>query len=204
LARLSRRSTGLIAAAAAAAVVGTVLLTARDAGEPVSPTVTGRAQPPSQPTTLVAIRRLDHRVCRASRLLRPVCPRRVPAAFYPRRGVYLEPRGRARERYDRFDLIGLPRRNLPQHLALFASRYGLDNVFRSEPRRRLGRVVWGGRRGELVLDRSNRAVGDHLVFRWRSPGIEYAFALAAWPPLREAIATLRAIVISGPRRATRV
>jgi hypothetical protein len=166
--------------------------------------VTARAQPRVQPVRLVAIRRLDGRICRASRLLRPVCPRRVPATFYPRRGVYLEPRGRAGERHDRFDLIGLPTRKSPRHLALFASRYGLDDVFRSEPRRRLGRVVWGGRSGNLVLDPARRTVGEHLVFRWRSRGIEYAFALAAWRPLREAIATLRAIVVSGPPTAPRV
>jgi hypothetical protein len=200
LARLSRSAAGAIAAAAAAAAAGAVVvLASRDAREPVSPTVTRRAQPPARPAGLVAVRRLDLRVCRASRLLRPVCPRRVPAAFYPRRGVYLEPRGRAGERYDRFDLLGLPRRDPPQHLALLASRYGLDGVFRDEPRRRLGRVVWGSTRGHLVLARSPRLPGEHVVFRWRSRRIEYAFALAAAAgrPLRETIATLRAIVASG-------
>lgn len=195
MARLSRARAIAIAAvavAAAAAVVLVLVIAGRRGDEPAA---TERVQPPGRPVRLVTMRPIDRRLCRASALLRPVCPRRVPAAFYPRRGAYLGPQGGPGERYDRFELIAAPGAR-PQHFALFASRYGLDRVFASPPRRRLGRPHWGGLRGVLVLDASRPAAGDHLVFRWRSRGIEYAFALAAWQPTRDAVATLRAVVVA--------
>lgn len=151
-------------------------------------------QPAARPVALVTMRRIDRRVCRASALLRPICPRRVPAAIYPHRGTYLAPHGGPGERYDRFELLGLPRSGRPQHLVLFASRYGLDRVFAQAPRVRLGRPTWAGIQGELIVDASRPAAGDHLVLRWSSRGVSYAVALAAWEPMRQAIATLRAIV----------
>jgi hypothetical protein len=38
--------------------------------------------------------------------------------------------------------------------------------------------------------------GDHLVYVWRDDGVAYALSLHAWRPLREATATLRAVVES--------
>jgi hypothetical protein len=154
------------------------------------PPATRERPPPGRPATLVALRPLDARYCRASRLLRPICPRRVPAALYPRRGAYLAPHGGPGKRYDRFELIARPRGRGPAHLALFGSRYGLDRVFARAPRVRLGRAAWGNVRGVLVVDE------DHLVLRWRSRGVDYALALAEWKPRRDVIATLRAIVQS--------
>jgi hypothetical protein len=193
VARLSRGRAVAIAAVAVAAAVVLVLVVAGRRGD--EPAVTEQVQPPGRPAKLVSMRPRDRRLCRASALLRPVCPRRVPAAFYPRRGTYLGPHGGPGERYDRFELIAAPA-SRPQHLALFASRYGLDRVFASPPKRRLGRPQWGGLPGVLVVDASRPAAGDHLVFRWRSRGVEYAFALAAWQPLRDAVATLRALVVA--------
>jgi hypothetical protein len=194
MARLSRARAVAVAAVAATVVVLALVIAVRRTDE-TPPAATERVQPPGRPAKLVAMRPLDRRLCRASALLRPVCPRRVPAAIYPRRGVYLAPHGGPEERYDRFELIAVPRRGRPQHVALFASRYGLDRVFTSAPQVRLGRPTWGGLRGVLVVDSSRPAAGDHVVFRWRSQGVDYALALAAWKPMRDAVATLRAIVV---------
>jgi hypothetical protein len=194
VARLSRgRVAALSAVAAAAVVVVLFVVASRRSDGPPAPTQ--RALPPGRAAALVEMRPFDRRLCRASALLRPACPRRVPAAVYPRRGVYLAPHGRPGERYDRFELIAVPRRGRPQHVVLFASRYGLDRVFTSAPRVRLGRPTWGGLHGVLVVDSSHPAAGEHVVFRWRSRGVDYALALAAWKPLRDAVATLRAIVV---------
>jgi hypothetical protein len=195
VARLSRgRVAALSAVAAVAAVVVLVFVVAgrRSDGPPAA---TRPALPPARAAALVEMRPFDRRLCHASALLRPVCPRRVPAAIYPRRGVYLAPHGAPGERYDRFELIAVPRRGRPQHVVLFASRYGLDRVFTSAPRVRLGRPTWGGLRGVLVVDSSRPVAGEHVVFRWRSRGVDYALALAAWKPMRDAVATLRAIVV---------
>jgi hypothetical protein len=200
VARLSPRRRVAVAAVTVAgglslalAIVLVVGRTGDDAARKPAP----RAQSPARPAELVPMRARDRRLCHASRLLRPICPRRVPGALYPRRGAYLAPHGRGAERYDRFELIALPSRPGPPHLALFASRYGLDPVF-SAPQRRLGRAMWGGRRGRLMLDRSRPEAGDHIVFRWSSGGVEYAVALAVWGTVRDAVATLRRIVAPGP------
>jgi hypothetical protein len=194
VARLSRRRAAVFSAVAAASVVILVLVVAgRRSDRP--PDATERTLPPARAAALVEMRSFDRRLCRASALFGPACPRRVPAAIYPRRGVYLAPHGGPGERYDRFELIAVPRGGRPQHVALFASRYGLDRVFSSAPRVRLGRPTWGGLRGVLVVDSSRPAAGDHVVFRWRSGGVDYALALAAWKPIRDAVATLRAIVV---------
>lgn len=152
--------------------------------------------------------------------------------FYPRSGIFLAPIGRPGERYDLLDLNGLPERGdrrqpRARHLVLLASRYGLRRaralgVFRDWPtgratgvrdgltrRRRdrpllLARPTWGGRRGELVLDRpypNGGITGSHLLFRWQRRGVDYAVSLHEWEPLREAVATLRAIVASAQGRA---
>lgn len=230
MARLRGRQVGvLVALAGAAGGALVVALAARPGNDEGSrPPPAGQTMhllPP--PAPLVSIRPLDRRICRASRLLRPVCPRRVVSGLYPHLGVYLAPHGRAGERYDRFDLIGLPRRPArARHLVLFASRYGLarsragrifaewpwqgpavglrDGLTRGGPRRSvlLARPTWARSRGDLVLDRSwppARVVGDHLVFRWRSQGVDYAVALSAWEPVREAAATLRAIIASASK-----
>ena len=150
------------------------------------------------------------------------------AGLYPRSGIFLAPVGRRGARYDLLDLNGLPERGgsrkpRVRHLVLFASRYGLGRVragraFTDWPRRErpagvadrllresrrrpilLARPTWGGRRGDLVLDRPYPAggiTGNHLVFRWQRGGIDYAVSLHEWRPLREAVATLRAVVTS--------
>jgi hypothetical protein len=42
-------------------------------------------------------------------------------------------------------------------------------------------------------------MGDHLIFRWRDAGREYAASLHAWEPFQETVETLEAIVASMPR-----
>ncbi len=234
MARLRRKPLLLVALAAAAAGGAFALaLTAQLGNDEGSrpPPATWKMRPLPPPAPLVSIRPLDWRICRASRLLRPACPRRVFSGLYPHRGVYLAPHGRAGERYDRFDLIGLPRRPArARHLVLFASRYGLarsgagrifaewpwqgpavglrDGLTRGGRERSvlLARPTWAGVHGELVLDRSRphaRVAGDYLVFRWRLRGVDYAVVLSAWVPVREAAATLRAIIAAASRRGPR-
>jgi hypothetical protein len=162
---------------------------------------------------------LAQRVCRASRLLRRICPARVPAGVYPRSGLFLSPIGRPGDRYDVFELNGRPAPSL--RLVLLASRYGLGRQAlagwaRLERARAVGlrpglttrrrsapllvsAVRWGERDGVLVLeDGDGGPLENHLVFRWRGRGIDYAAAVRAWEPVPEAVAALRAIVLAIP------
>jgi hypothetical protein len=66
----------------------------------------------------------------------------------------------------------------------------------------LGRARWSGRSGSLLLAPSyprGGMLGNHLIFRWTTDGGDYLVSLHAWEPLREAAATLRAIVASTGR-----
>lgn len=160
------------------------------------------------------------RVCRASRLLRPICATRVPAGVYPRSGLFLSPIGGPGDRYDVFELNGRPAP--ARRLVLLASRYGLGRKAlvgwaRLERARAVGLrsgltrrqrpapllvspVRWGDRVGVLVLqDADGGPLEDHLVFRWRQRGRDHAAAIRAGEPLPEAVAALRAIVLSIPR-----
>jgi len=61
-----------------------------------------------------------------------------------------------------------------------------------------GHRIWG-RRGELVLAPPygpGGQMGNHLIFRWRANGADYAISLHGWEPLKETAATLRAMVES--------
>jgi hypothetical protein len=163
---------------------------------------------------------LAQRVCRTSRLLRPICPTRVRAGVYPRSGLFVSPISRPGDRYDVFELNGRPAP--ARRLVLLASRYGLGRQAlagwaRLERARAVGlrsdltsrkrsaplvvsAVRWGDREGMLVLeDTDGGPLEDHLVFRWRRRGIDHAAAIRAWEPLHETAAALRAIVLSIPR-----
>jgi hypothetical protein len=62
-----------------------------------------------------------------------------------------------------------------------------------------GSVRWAGLNGHLVLAPPllfGGEVGDHLIFHWKAAGIEHAFSLHSWTPLRETVATLKALVAS--------
>lgn len=66
----------------------------------------------------------------------------------------------------------------------------------------LGPTRWAGRSGRLLLAPAfpNGGMhGNHLIFRWRDGGRDYALSLHAWEPLTEAAATLRAMVSSARR-----
>jgi len=63
----------------------------------------------------------------------------------------------------------------------------------------LGRRRWGGHNGTLILAPPlvfGGENGDHLIFRWNAGGIDRVVSLHSWSPLREAIATLRSIIVS--------
>ena len=159
--------------------------------------------------------------CRSDPLVRAACPTRLPRIpgwnLYPRaglRGIFGVERGG--------EAPGRPELNRPPalfHLELarglrpwvawrwpagpvVAQRDGLLRRRRAEPLL-LGRVTWGGRAGELALAPAYPAggsQGSHLVFRWRRGGAEYVLGLHAWEPLTEAVAALRRIAASIPRR----
>jgi hypothetical protein len=61
-----------------------------------------------------------------------------------------------------------------------------------------GHRDWAGHNGSLVLApplASGGENGDHVIFRWQEGGVAHAISLHAWVPLREAVATLRAMVV---------
>jgi len=65
----------------------------------------------------------------------------------------------------------------------------------------LARPAWNDTNARLVLAPpypDGGVNGDHLVYLWRVDGVAYAVSLHAWRPLREATATLRAVVESIP------
>jgi hypothetical protein len=224
------------AAVAAAAVTVAFVAACDSAGDErrtsAAATTETRPGPLPRPLELEAIPPAAARTCRASRLLRPICPRRVPAGRYRRERIGLAPVGRAGDRFDVFELVGArssgdgegPRE---LHFVLVASRYGLGRsvggAFAAWPRARVGlgfrdglfrrrraspillaRVGWNGLSGELVLDRTDRpAAAGHLVYRWHARGVDYAVTLHAWEPLRTAIATLRAVIASTPAAGPR-
>jgi hypothetical protein len=64
-----------------------------------------------------------------------------------------------------------------------------------------GQMTWSGHRGVLVLAPDYELGGmngGHLVFRWSGEAGDHAISLHAWLPIRQAIATLHAIVESIP------
>jgi hypothetical protein len=194
------------AAAAAAAIVAALAgCDAEDARPPPGTTTTTaptvvRVLPsalPLAPTPATAAR-----ACRASRLLRSACPRRVPAGRYRSGDIRLAPVGAAGERFEFLVLVGR-RTTAPRlvRLVVLASRYGLGRsvggVFAAWPVARAIPVSRNRLRGELVHDRSDPSVRlGRLVVRWQSRGVDYAVALHAWKPQREAESTLRAVVAS--------
>lgn len=103
------------------------------------------------------------------------------------------------------------------HLILYASRGSLTSVLpfawpgvptrlrnglerHSLSRKRaldFGQVRWAGHRGRLVLAPpllNGGELGDHLIYRWRSNGVDHLFSMHSWEPLLQAVATLRLIV----------
>jgi hypothetical protein len=181
-----------------------------------------------RPVALVPLapKRLAH--CRASSLMRPACPTRVPrvrAAFLSH--LYRDP---GAPRFEAFNLERggesptHPERNRPPrmaHIVIFAGavergapfRYDaaqparLANDLMSRDRTRalaFGPIRWANRNGRLYLAPPvlhGGMMGNHLIFRWRDAGRRYALGLHAWEPLLEASATLRAIIASLPRQS---
>ena len=117
--------------------------------------------------------------------------------------------------------LGTGRTRPPQyiHIVLYAARGPLDeklfpfawphdqpqpirNTLLHPERQRpisLGSVRWGGHDGQLVLAPPllyGGEVGDHLIVHWKAAGIEHAITLHSWTPLGEAVATLKALVVS--------
>jgi hypothetical protein len=62
-----------------------------------------------------------------------------------------------------------------------------------------GEVRFGTKGGVLVLAPSyplGGMLGDHLIFYWKSGGVDYMVTLHSWEPFLQTVATLRALVIS--------
>jgi hypothetical protein len=179
------------------------------------------------PVELVPLAPKRVRHCEKSPLLRPACPRLVPRvratylAHLSRRSgqqgadVFNLERGGEDPRH--------PERNRPPrmaHVVIAAGEVGhvapvwslgtrraqLRNGLMRRTRAhtlRLGRVRWAGKSGRLYLAPrypKGGVLGNHLVFRWGLRGREYVVSLHAWEPLLEAVATMRAVVASIPRR----
>jgi hypothetical protein len=169
------------------------------------------------------------RVCRSSVLLHAACPRRLPYVARLRSqqafdvvslcvagrpgclGIHwddleIEASGIG-DRPPRFThvsiLAGSLAKAFPFAYPVGGKRARLENGLFARDRPRpifFGAVVWGGRRGTLVLAPAypvGGEEGDHLIFRWRRGATGYAIGLHAWEPLTRAEATLRAIVESG-------
>jgi hypothetical protein len=65
----------------------------------------------------------------------------------------------------------------------------------------LGSRAWSGVRGTLILAPPlvfGGEDGDHLLFRWEQNGVDRVISMHAWTPLREAVATLEALLASAP------
>jgi hypothetical protein len=170
------------------------------------------------PVPFVALAPGTVALCRSSRLLRPICPTRVPRVRAP----YLVHLSRNPGSHV-FDLErGAPRpgKTAPPwraHITLVAGdvervapfRYPRRVSFPSDrlfgaPRKvaySFGPRHWHGHAGTVYLAPPflfGGQLGNHLVYRWRVGRIEYAVTLHAWAPLAQAIETLRALVESAP------
>lgn len=63
----------------------------------------------------------------------------------------------------------------------------------------VGTFTWGGRRGTVILAPDFPAGGEqgnHLIFRWRQNGTDFAVGLHGWEPLSQTFSTLRQMIIS--------
>ena len=192
------------------------------------PTTTAPAPPPTTtepdevalvPTPAGALRR-----CRRAPAVAPACPREVPEAPYdPTSPIYVAesyPGAQAGERF--FSLQwgaehpGEPELDRPPatvHVVVSAAVRHRGPVTRpaslrdgllEEPRRTyliLGRVVWAGRRGVLLLAPPFPRGGieaNHLVFRWTARGTVRTVSLHAWEPFSEVPHVLKEVVESLP------
>lgn len=163
--------------------------------------------------------------CRRSALVRPACPARVPRVRGLYRSQRSRDVLRPARVLDVFDLERAPDRDQPDenrpprfaHIGLLAGearrigawvvprdrtafvlRDGLMLPSRTEPIS-FGHVRWGETRGLLFLAPPFPAGGylaDHLAFVWQAGGTRWVVSLHAWEPLRQAVATLRAMKLS--------
>jgi hypothetical protein len=165
------------------------------------------ALPPPRPEATMPTPRPALTFCRGNPLLRPICPRRVP-----------RPRGRQ----EWFCDTGAPRESVRESTAGFPTRRcgfalwayqgftggHLNDVQVAAWRRSArismggGRVVsahwlrWHGRWARLLRAPPHECSewGDvELYLPPNAAGISYSITLQAWPPVRDAVATLRAL-----------
>lgn len=167
--------------------------------------------------------------CLRIRLMRSVCPRRVPLlsdrptaveAGCLDSGGSLVPLASKRCRTALWSLEGAPPKPAPiGHVVISASlatwqcawahelrAASPSNRLLTEKRRyavSLGQVRWYGQSGQLVLAPPYFAgggpVGDHLEFCFRAAGVNYAITLHSWAPVAQVIATLKRLVGSALR-----
>ena len=187
---------------------------------PPPPTTT--TEPAVEPVALVPMPAQALRRCRRSPVVARACPRQVPEAPYdPASPIYAAdayPGAQAGTRV--FSLQwgaehpGEPELDRPPataHVVVTAGGRARAPASRPatlrdgllEERRRtylaLGRVTWGGRRGELLLAPPFPRGGidaNHLIFRWTQRDIATQISLHGWEPLTEVEPALRAVVES--------
>lgn len=186
----------------------------------------GLAGPAVAPLARLSPPLLDR--CGRSALLRPVCPRLVPAVSGYRSYLAVELAGGASV-LDVFDLEyggeypRNPERNRPPrmaHVVVVAGTVGRRLVPFREPSATRGKPVRDGilraRRTRLVSFGQRRwadrlgvlyvapayptggVLGNHLVFSWRQLNEPYALSLHAWEPLTESAATLQRMMEALP------
>lgn len=182
----------------------------------------------ARPVELVPLapEKLAH--CRKTVLLRAACPRLVPRVRAEYLNHLAVEGGGTRFSLATFNLErgaeypGEPERNRPPRMAHVIVVGGhversassvfdgvraavlRDGLMRRKRTRSLdlGPRHWAGRTGRLLLAPSyprGGMHGNHVIYRWRENGREYAISLHGWEPLTEAAATLQAMVASAGR-----
>ena len=169
--------------------------------------------------SLVALPRAQLAKCRASLLLRPACPRRVPRISGRYRALFARD-GKLVPALHVFDLeffLASERPPKGAHVTAAAGAVRRLTPY-AEPTERT-RVVslstpiidkrtkpvsygvrnWNGRRGILYLAPpflNGGQLGDHLVFQWKRAGRMYVVSLHVWSSPAESAPTLRAMVMA--------
>jgi len=161
--------------------------------------------------------------CRRSPRLSRACPRLLPRMEQPSPHWEVTVCLRGRQgclglTWDDLNLVDAGDGNRPpvwSHIAIYAGdltaafpfnypKAGprvsrLDGLFAKSRTRAifLGTYTWGGKHGTVVLAPAypgGGEQGDHLIFRSRRGGVDYAVGLHAWEPLAQTFATLRAMI----------
>jgi len=156
-------------------------------------------------------------LCRTTPMLRPACPRRVPAAGVQGASLDVVPTPPSERPRLTSVLVNIQYSDLREkrpppfvHLELTAGRVVSSTRF-SQPVPigrltvpegyavtrpiSLGRRDWTAHPGMLVF---GDCFGNHLCYRWSQNGRDHQIDLHAWEPVAQTVRVLRAIVASTP------